>query len=106
MPQDLNQEKEPASPQAQRAAIDAAVLARLGENWEKEWIIVHSSNDLLRVNKGDKNLDFQADLLANVEIIEREANPVQLSGRWIAWLLLGLSLFVAFVIASVAGVFN
>lgn len=97
---------EPATPQAQRAAIDAAVLARLGENWERDWIIVHNAHDLLRLNKGDKNLDFQADLLANVEVIEREASPVQLSGRWIAWLILGLSLFVAFVAASVAGVFN
>ena len=97
---------EPANPQAQRAAIDAAVLAHLGENWEKDWIIVHNAHDLLRLNKGDKNLDFQADLLANVEVIEREANPVQLTGRLIAWLILGLSLFVALVAASVAGVFN
>lgn len=100
------QEIEPASPQAQAAAIEAAVVARLGENWEREWIVVHKSADLLRLNKGDINLDFQADLLAQVEIIERAASPVQLSGRWIAWLLLGLSLFVAFVIASVVGVFN
>jgi hypothetical protein len=97
---------EPASPETQRAAIAAAVLARLGANWEREWIIAHNSHDLLRLNKGDINLDFQADLLANVEIIEREASPVQLSGRTIALLILGLSLFVALVAASVAGVFN
>jgi hypothetical protein len=101
-----NDNFEPASPQAQRAAIDAAVLARLGENWEKDWIVVHNAHDLLRLNKGDLNLDFQADLLANVEVIEREASPVQLTGRLIAWLILALSLFVAFVAASVAGVFN
>jgi hypothetical protein len=101
-----NDEFEPASPQAQRAAIDAAVLARLGENWEKEWIIVHNAHDLLRLNKGDINLDFQADLLAEVEVIEREASPLQLSGRTIALLILGLSLFVALVAAMVAGVFN
>jgi hypothetical protein len=97
---------EPASPEAQRAAIAAAVLARLGENWEREWIIAHNSHDFLRLNKGDINLDFQTDLLANVEIIEREASPVQLSGRTIALLILGLSLFVALVAATVAGVFN
>jgi hypothetical protein len=104
---ELNQESiEPASPQAQRAAIDAAMLERLGANWPTEWIIVHNANDLVRINKGDINLDFQADLLAHVEVIERPASPLQLSGRWIAWLILGVSLFIAFLIASIAGVFN
>src|SRR5688572_13123071 len=97
---------ETASPQEQRAAIDAAMLERLGANWPTEWIIVHNANDLVRINKGDINLDFQADLLAHVDIIERPASPVQLSGRWIAWLILGLSLFIAVLIASIAGVFN
>jgi hypothetical protein len=104
---ELNQDNtEPASPQAQRAAIDAVMLERLGENWPAEWIIVHNANDLVRINKGTINLDFQADLLAHVEVIERPASPLQLSGRWIAWLILGISLFIALLIASIAGVFN
>ena len=106
MPEETNNSIETASPQEQRAAIDAAILERLGADWQKEWILVHNANDLVRLNKDEINLDFQADLLANVEVIERPASPLQLSGRWIAWLILGLSLFVAFLIASIAGVFN
>jgi hypothetical protein len=103
MPQE---EIEPASPQEQRIAIDTAILERLGDNWRREWILVHDANDLVRLNKGKINLDFQADLLAKVEIIEREANPVQLSGRMIAWVILAASLGVALVIAAIAGILN
>lgn len=99
-------EIEIATPEQQRAAIEAAIVERLGDNWEKEWLLVHDANDLVRLNKGDINLDFQADLLAEVDIIEREANPLQLSGRLVAFTILGLFLFVALAIASVAGIFN
>jgi len=95
-----------ATPEEQRAAIDAAILERLGENWQKDWILVHDASDLVRVHQGEINLDFQADLLANVEIIEREANPLQLSGRMIAWSILVAFLLLAFTIAAIAGVFN
>lgn len=100
------EEIEPASPEEQRTAIEAAILERLGENWQGEWIIVHNANDLVRLNKGDINLDFQADLLAEVEIVEREANPVQLSGRTIAWVILAASLGVALTIAAISGLLN
>jgi hypothetical protein len=103
MPQD---EIETASPEEQRAAIEAALLERLGENWRRDWIVVHDANELVRLNKGDINLDFHADLLANVEIIEREASPIQLGGPMVAWLVLIASLAVALAIAAVAGVFN
>jgi hypothetical protein len=106
MPEETENTIEPASPAEQRAAIDAAILERLGANWQQEWILVHNANDLVRLNKDEINLDFQADLLANVEIVERAASPLQLSGRLLAFLILGLSLFVAFLIASIAGVFN
>lgn len=99
-------ELEIATPKEQRTAIEAEILARLGDNWKKEWLIVHDTDALVRLNKGDKNLDFQADLLAQVEVIEREANPLQLSGRLIAFTILGLFLFVALAIATIAGVFN
>ncbi|MGJ3237748.1 MAG: hypothetical protein ACFE0Q_03480 [Anaerolineae bacterium] len=93
-----------ASPQEQRQAIESAIREYLGDEWQREWLLVHDANDLVRLNRGDKNLDFQADLLAQVEIIEREANPLQLSGRMIALMVLGLFLFIAFMIASLAGV--
>lgn len=104
--QEQADEIEIASPQEQRAAIDAAILERLGENWRKDWIIVHDANDLVRLHQDEINLDFQADLLANVEIIEREANPLQLSGRLIAWSILLAFLFVALTIAAISGVFQ
>jgi hypothetical protein len=65
---------------------------------------VHNSSDLVRVNRDRINLDFQADLLGNVEVIEREANPVQVSGQLIAWMVLGASLFVALAIAALTGI--
>lgn len=100
------EEIEPASPEEQRIAIEAAILERLGDNWKREWITVHNANDLVRLNQGDINLDFQADLLAKVDIIEREASPVQLSGRSIAWVILAASIGVALTIAAIAGVLN
>ncbi|MGB7341103.1 MAG: hypothetical protein WBC91_19560 [Phototrophicaceae bacterium] len=106
MSEHSHDEVEIASPDEQRAAIDAAMIERLGDNWRKEWIIVHDANELVRVNQGDINLDFQADLLAHVDIIERPANPVQLSGRLVAFMILGIFMFVAFAIASIAGVFG
>lgn len=106
MSSDEHYEPEIATPDEQRAAIDAVILERLGENWKREWILVHDGNDLVRLNQGDKNLDFQADLMAEVEVIEREANPLQLSGRLIAFTILGAFLFVAFVMAAIAGVFG
>jgi hypothetical protein len=103
MPQE---EIKTASPQEQRAAIDAAMLERLGENWRRDWIVVHDSNELVRVNKDKINLDFQADLLAQVEIIEREASPLQLDGYLIGWIVLIASLAVALTIAAIAGLLN
>lgn len=105
-PSEITQEIEIATPEQQRAAIDTAIVERLGENWKKDWLIVHDANDLVRLNQDEINLDFQADLLANVDIIEREANPLQLSGRLIAFTILGMFLFVALAIATVAGVFG
>ena len=95
-----------ATPEEQRSAIEAKILEHLGENWKKDWLVVHDANELVRLHQGKINLDFQADLLAEVEIIEREANPLQLSGRSIAYMILGASLFVALAIATIAGVFN
>lgn len=100
------EEIEPASPEEQRAAIEAALLERLGENWQRDWIVVHDSNELVRLNKGNINLDFQADLLAHVEIIEREASPIQLGGYLVGWMVLIASLAVALAIAAIAGVFH
>ncbi|MDQ7027412.1 MAG: hypothetical protein Q9P01_02790 [Anaerolineae bacterium] len=86
-------------PQAARAAIDAAILEHLGDNWQDDWLMVHDTNFLVRLNNGDRNMDFQADLLGDVEVTEKAANPIQISGRYVAWWILGVSIFLALTIA-------
>lgn len=97
---------EPLSLDESRAIVEAAIAERLGENWRKEWLVVHNDPTLMRLNNDRTNLDFQIDLLGNVEVTERAANPVQLSGRLVVWAVLLSSLFLAFVLATVAGVFS
>lgn len=97
-------EVEIIAPEAARAALEAAIIERLGQNWRSQWILVHDADYLIRLNQGAINLDFAVDLLGNVTVEERPANPVQLSGRLVAWLVLGAFLFVALAIASLAGV--
>lgn len=95
-------------PKAAKAALEAAIAEHIGENWrdEIEWLIVHESDFLIRLNRDDVNLDFQADLLGQVEIAESPAHASQLSGRTQAWLILGGSLLTALAIAIAAGVFD
>ena len=93
-----------ATPEQARSAIETAIVTRLGEEWQQDWLVAHDAPFLVRLNKGDVNLDFQADLLGEVEVIEREANVLQMSGRFIAWMVLGSSLFIALAIAVAAGV--
>jgi hypothetical protein len=95
----LTDEIEIIAPQAARAAIAVAISARLGENWRDEWLLVHDTDFLVRLNQGAINLDFQADLLGNVAVSEKEAHPLQVSGRFVALFILGASLFVALAIA-------
>lgn len=96
-------------PKEARARIQAAIEARLGENWQDDtsgWLVVHDAEYLVRLNKGSVNLDFECDLLGEIIITEREANPLQTSGRFIAWMVLAATLIVAFALAQLAGVFN
>lgn len=100
-------EIEPISPSAAHERIHAEITRRLGENWrnqETKWIMVDDGAYYVRLTNGKFNLDFECDLLGEVTVTKRELNPVQLSGRLLAWALLLASLFLAFVIASVAGV--
>lgn len=94
-------EVEIIDPTAARAAIEAAIIERLGADWRDTWLIVHDSDYYVRLNQDEKNLDFQSDLLGGVEVIEKEANPFQLSGKFIAWMVLGSSVVLALTIALV-----
>ena len=101
-------EIEPIAPADARRAIEAAIAQQLGPNWDDEdtgWAIVHDTDYLVRLTRGRVNLDFHCDLLGAVSVTEREINPVQASGKLIAWMVLIASLALAFLLASLAGVF-
>jgi len=102
----ISDDFEPIPAKEARQHIEAAIVARLGEQWQSEWLVVHNDDFLMRLNKGKVNMDFQSDLLGHVEIIEREANPLQISGRFIAFMVLGASFFLALLLANLAGIFN
>jgi hypothetical protein len=87
-----------------RLAIRVQMNTTLGDNWASEWAVIHNADYLVRVTKGNTNMDFQCDLLGHVDVIERPINPLQASGRFIAWTILISTLFIAFFIASTTGV--
>lgn len=100
---------EPIPAKEARARIQAAIIERLGDQWDNEgdgWLVVHDTSYLVRLNRGAVNLDFQCDLLGEVSVTEMEVNPLQTSGRFIALAVLAASLFLALVLAQIAGVFN
>jgi hypothetical protein len=92
------------APKDARIAIRSKINATLGDNWEGEWTVIHNADYLVRVTKGNINMDFQCDLLGQVEAIERPINPLQASGRMIAWTILISTLFIAFFIGVATGV--
>ena len=87
-----------------RAAIHAKIIETLGTDYERDWLTIHNADYLVRLNKDAINLDFQCDLLGVVEVIERPINPLQASGRFLAWVILGASMFIAIFIAIATGV--
>lgn len=70
---------------------------------ENGWLKIYDSNYLVRLHKDKTNLDFQCDLTGHVDIIERAANPIQLGGRLIAWVVLLASITIALALAVLAG---
>jgi hypothetical protein len=99
-------ELEPIAPADARKRIMAAIEARLGADWAREdrWLVVHDSDYLVRLNQGKKNLDFACDLLGEVSVTEKAADPLQASGWLIAGAVLFAWLLVALVIARISGV--
>lgn len=103
------EEREPISPQEARARIDAAIVERLGPDWNDEdegWFVLHDGDYLVRLTKSSTNLDFQCDLLGQVSVEEKPATIVQTSGRLVAWMVLGFSLLLAWLLARLAGVLS
>lgn len=102
----MSDEIEPIPAHEARAILDTAIRERLGADWQDEeggWVLVNGHDYMARLNKGRTNLDFYVDLLGNVNIEEKELNAAQDTGRLVAWILLGLSLTIAFIIARIAG---
>ncbi|MBW4437260.1 MAG: hypothetical protein KME04_09005 [Pleurocapsa minor GSE-CHR-MK-17-07R] len=98
--------RDPISPEQARAALDAAMAERLGDNWADEdsfWVLVTGHDYMARVNGFGKNIDFYVDLLGNVTIEEKPLDPTQSSGRTIAWVILILALGIAYLFARAVG---
>jgi hypothetical protein len=99
---------EPIPPEQARAILDQAMRERLGDDWEDEssgWQLVTGHDYMARVTRRDKNVDFYVDLLGNVKVEEKQINPAQASGRLVAWVLLLISLGVAYMLARAVGWF-
>lgn len=102
----MDDKVEPIAPEQARQILEAAVRERLGDNWQDEdsgWAVVTSHAYMARLTRGRTNIDFYVDLLGAVTVEVKEISPVQDSGRLIAWLLLLLSLAIAFLVARIAG---
>jgi hypothetical protein len=101
-------EIEPISAEQARAILYAAIRARLGEHWDDEergWRLVTGHDYMARLTRGRRNVDFMVDLLGNVSVEEKAIGAAQAQGRLNAWLLLGASLLLAFLLAYLAGFF-
>ena len=101
----IDDELDPIPPQDAQKRLEQAIKERLGDDWESEdsgWLVVDRTAYQARLTRGKVNLDFYVDLLGDVNIEEKETTLVQESGRWIAWLLLGLSVAIAILIAQIA----
>jgi hypothetical protein len=93
-------------PEQARALLDEAMRQRLGDDWQDDedgWLLVTGHDYMARVTKGRVNIDFYVDLLGNVTVEEKPIGPGQESGRILAWMILGLSLAIALLIARIVG---
>ena len=102
----MSEELEPISAQEARTILEAGIEERLGTGWKNDpegWVMTSGHDYMARLTKGNKRIDFQVDLLGELTIIESEAGPEVYYGQIIAWLILIGSLFVALIIARIAG---
>jgi hypothetical protein len=102
----MTDEIEPIPAEQARVLLEQAIRERLGDDWRDDdsgWTKVTGHDYMARLTKGRVNVDFYVDLLGNVTVETSEINPAQDSGRMIAWMLLVLSLAIAFLIARIVG---
>lgn len=96
-------EPEPIPPERAREILEAEIRKRLGEHWNDEdrgWIRVTGHDYMARLSRGRVNLDFYVDLLGNVRV-EKTESQAAVSARLLLFILLGLSLVIAYLIARI-----
>lgn len=99
----MSQELDPIPPEQARAILDTAVNARLGPDWKDDgWIVVSRHDYMLRLTRQRTTIDFYVDLLGQVSVEESPTTDAN-TGRLIAWFLLGTSVFIAILLARIAG---
>ena len=102
----MSSEIEPIPSDKARRILEAAVRERLGDNWDDEqegWVVVSGHDYMMRLTRGRTNIDFYVDLLGKVTVEEKETAAAEGAGRLVAWIVLLASLFIAMLIARIAG---
>ena len=97
---------EPIPPEQARVILEHTVHQRLGEDWDDErdgWVVVSQQDYAMRLTRDRTRIDFYVDLLGNVAIDEKEIFAGEDGGRLVAWTFLLASLFIALLIARIAG---
>ena len=96
---------DPIPPEQAREILDAAIRERLGDDWEDEekgWVRVTGHDYMARLTRGRVNLDFYVDILGKVTVEKSENNVAQNSIRLVLFILLALSIVIAFLIVRIA----
>jgi hypothetical protein len=98
-------ELDPIPPERAREILDNAIREHLGSDWndeEKGWVLVTGHDYMARLTRGRVNLDFYVDILGNVTVEKSENNVAQDSIRLVLFILLVLSIVIAFLIVRIA----
>lgn len=100
----MAQELDPIPPPQAREILEAAIRQRLGDDWNDEemgWTKVSGHDYMARLTRGQVSLDFYVDLLGNVTIEQSTSAPTLETGRLLLFIMLGLSLVIAFLIVQI-----
>jgi hypothetical protein len=101
----MAEELDPIPPERARELLDKAIRERLGDDWEDEekgWVRVTGHDYMTRLTRGRVNLDFYVDILGNVTVEKSENNIPQQNIRLVLFILLALSIVIAFLIVRIA----
>jgi hypothetical protein len=104
----MSEEKpiKPVPPEEALVILENAVRERLGDDWDDErdgWVVASKQPYMMRLTKGPTNMDFSVDLLGDVTIEEKSVVAGEDAARLVSWAFLLASLFIAFLIADIAG---